>query len=199
MGKLPKSPAIARLKSKSVYVVFYFFQPLRYLFFHRPPISTTTSKCFSTPTSLATMRCSLTPSPCRSARRPQIAWHLIYALFYSKTVDDIVYEVDCQLVVIKDGDVDIGAFLIIDCIRLQSLMCLLCHRCQPIGWGARGDFGGGCRPSQQCCPLFPSPTNQLRQEILPYISQGSYYFRTQKFENAHWSRWSIGLHEGCQG
>jgi hypothetical protein len=27
---------------------------------------------------------------------------------YSKLVDDIVYEVDCQTITIKDGDVDIG-------------------------------------------------------------------------------------------
>lgn len=29
--------------------------------------------------------------------------------FSSKEVDDIVYEVDCQLMVVKEGDVDIGA------------------------------------------------------------------------------------------
>jgi hypothetical protein len=30
---------------------------------------------------------------------------------HSKLVDDIVYEVDCQLITVKDGDVDIGILL----------------------------------------------------------------------------------------
>ena len=31
---------------------------------------------------------------------------------YSKLVDDIVYEVDCQTITVKEGDVDIGMYLI---------------------------------------------------------------------------------------
>jgi hypothetical protein len=34
----------------------------------------------------------------------------------SKVVDDIVYEVDCQLITVKEGDVDIGQlFPLIPC------------------------------------------------------------------------------------
>lgn len=34
-------------------------------------------------------------------------------LVCSKEVDDIVYEVDCQMIVVKEGDVDIGMYMCI--------------------------------------------------------------------------------------
>ena len=30
---------------------------------------------------------------------------------YSKDVDDVAYEVDCEMIIVKEGDVDIGMLL----------------------------------------------------------------------------------------
>ena len=45
---------------------------------------------------------------------PCLSFVLLFAItymlmsLYSKVVDDIVYEVNCQMITIKEGDVDIG-------------------------------------------------------------------------------------------
>jgi hypothetical protein len=54
------------------------------------------------------MRCSPTPSRCAQLT-PRPLRYLVLTSCCSKLVDDIVYEVDCQTIVVKDGDVDIGA------------------------------------------------------------------------------------------
>ena len=60
------------------------------------------------------MRCSLMPSPCpymhfSPLRLSRILTRLSFP--HSKTIDDIVFEVDCQLITIKAGaDIDIGPF-----------------------------------------------------------------------------------------
>ena len=55
------------------------------------------------------MRCSPTPSPCAYGGCTPPTDRSANADAYSKLVDDTVYEVDCQMIVVKEGDVDIGA------------------------------------------------------------------------------------------
>lgn len=40
---------------------------------------------------------------------PSLVYWILDSYLYSKEVDDIVYEVDCQLIIVKPGaDIDIG-------------------------------------------------------------------------------------------
>lgn len=53
-------------------------------------------------------------SPCMSSR--SVRCYFLLMSGQSKVVDDIVYEVDCQLITVKEGDVDIGQlFPLIPC------------------------------------------------------------------------------------
>ena len=80
---------------------------------------------------------------------------------YRKVIDDIVYEVDCQVITIKPGaDVDIGTLSRIGYMRTAFL--ITGTRCQPVCRGVRGSPGGGRRESEQHCVFVPSPINIIR-------------------------------------
>ena len=111
----------------------------------------------------------------------------------SKEVDDIVYEVDCQMITVKDGDVDIGMsqFRVVPRVRLLN-KCII--RCQPLRGRTGGGSRGGCPASQQCCPLFPPAVNLLRQKDLPHVPQGpAGHLSVDRPILMHWF---VGLHEG---
>jgi hypothetical protein len=78
---------------------------------------------------------------------------------YSKTVDNIVYEVDCQTITIKPGaDVDIGlSFLSIIIFSQPDPTFTFLSRCQPVCRRAGGVHGRWCPDGQQC-RTFVSPT-----------------------------------------
>jgi hypothetical protein len=59
-------------------------------------------------------------SPCMSSR-PLRCYFLLMSR-QSKVIDDIVYEVNCQLITVKEGDVDIGQlFPLIPCARFDLI------------------------------------------------------------------------------
>ena len=52
------------------------------------------------------------PSPSEYTKRSSSQVHTVtHAVTHSKKIDDTVYEVDCQMITIKDGDVDIGMYM----------------------------------------------------------------------------------------
>ena len=87
------------------------FTPLRrFSFLFSPPIKI----CCCTRIRFPAMRCSPMHSPCMSSL--SVRCYFLLMSLQSKVVDDIVYEVDCQLITVKEGDVDIGQlFPLIPC------------------------------------------------------------------------------------
>ena len=66
--------------------------------------------CFSTRTSFPETKCFPMPSPCAFTAPNYTLWGAYIHINFRKEVDDIVFEVDCQKIVVKPGvDIDIGA------------------------------------------------------------------------------------------
>jgi hypothetical protein len=81
--------------------------------------------------------------------------------FPIKLVDDIVYEVNCQMITVKEGAIDIGmkirykatwgslgGFLLLKCL-------VIILRCQPVRRGGRRGYRRWHYHRQQRCALLP--------------------------------------------
>ena len=94
-------------------VGFSLFSSLSPLFlsFHSKNISLKILQtCFSTRTSFPETKCFPMPSPCAFTAPNYTLWGAYTHISFRKEVDDIVFEVDCQKIVVKPGvDIDIGA------------------------------------------------------------------------------------------
>ena len=111
---------------------------------------------------------------------------------YSKVVDDIVYEVDCQMIIVKEGDVDIGmSFLSWVAYRWLDVIYLL-----------------GANPSQEeQSEALEDGAVQVNNVVHSFRLQSttfdkkSYlsYLKVRKAytADAHTLNYFLGLHESC--
>ena len=101
----------SRVHRELLPVIDRFSRLFRFSFLCSPPIKI----CCCTRIRFPAMRCSPMRSPCMSSR--SVRRYFLLMSRQSKVVDDIVYEVDCQLITVKEGaDVDIGQlFSLIPC------------------------------------------------------------------------------------
>jgi len=95
-----------------------------------------------------------------SVFRPFCSPYSLLMSLYSKVVDDIVYEVDCQLITVKAGaDVDIGMSFFFFLISPADSIFKFPSRCESVCRGARGIPRRGCSDGQQYRAFVSPPVN----------------------------------------